>query len=573
MDLLSRSLITRLKLVVIALCILLLGMIAHLFNLQIRLTTNFFQLGQKNFVRYEKVSSPRGNIVDIHGKLLATNRPITRIYWQGTGKKSLTSEQLHALAQLGNNLPISSEIIAKITTAEKQGQRLLIAQDINFELLSKIIEQFPEHANILVKRHFKRYYPQNTVASHVVGYLGFIDMEPKGRMGLEQLFEDTLKGDPGQIVKTINSVGRHLAEEEVKQALSGSTVYTTLNLDLQLIAEEVFPKHESGALIVMDPKVGNIEVLLSRPSFDPNIFLSSLASQTWHDLQEKKCFINRALNACYPPASLFKLVTISAALENHLISADTTWHCNGSIQFADRTIYCHKRVGHGQMNTEQALAHSCNIPFYDIGKKMKIDSLADYAMRLGLGVKTNILLPEKAGLVPTSSWKRQIKGEPWWPGETLSAAIGQSYLLVTPMQIACMISALCQGYLVQPRMLTAEQIVKKPLEISKDTLQFLKKSMKRVIDGGSGKSLNTLADIEIFAKTGTAQTSNLSKREMGKKFIEHGWFVAHFRYKNNDPLTLVILIENVGSSRFATQVALDFLKSYIELVRPDTKVI
>ena len=153
-------------------------------------------------------------------------------------------------------------------------------------------------------------------------------------------------------------------------------------------------------------------------------------------LAEKHPFLNRAFNACYPPGSLFKIVTLSAALENGYITPESYWFCNGLIEFAGREYHCSNKHGHGLLNTEQALAHSCNIMYFELAKRMNIDLLADYAHRYGLGLKTNVMFAEKEGLVPTNAWKRRVKKEKWWPGETLSAAIGQSYLLVTPLQIA-----------------------------------------------------------------------------------------------------------------------------------------
>lgn len=561
----------RLRYISLALCLFFICITCHLFRLQVILTSNFFSMGKKNFLRIEKIPSPRGNITDAYGTLLATNKPVYAIFWNGTGQKQLTIEQESLLRNLSEILSLESRD-SSLILAEKQSKRILLKDDIPFELITRILEKFANHPNLFVSQQFKRFYPHGPIASHLIGYLGCLDMEPIGRMGIELLFEDTLKGHPGELIKTVNSVGKHLAEEEIKKALSGETIATTINLELQKIAELVFPQNESGCCIILDPETGAIETLLSRPTFDPNIFLNAISSHDWHDLQEKKCFINRALNACYPPASLFKIITMSAALETHIIDQQTTWYCTGHITFADRIIQCNKHEGHGTTMAQQAIAQSCNIPFYEIGKKIKIDTLADYAYKFGLGQKTTILFPEKEGLIPTSSWKKKIKKSAWYPGETLSACIGQSYLLVTPMQIACMISSIFQGYLVRPRILCAEEIVKKQLDIQPATLQFLKTSLRQVIrgKGGTGRRLNILQDAEIYGKTGTAQTSDLSKRDLGKKFAEHGWFVCYFKYKQHKPLTIVILLENVGSSSVSTNIAVELLKKYCALL--DAKI-
>ena len=222
--------------------------------------------------------------------------------------------------------------------------------------------------------------------------------------------------------------------------------------------------------------------------------------------------------------------------------------------------------GHGLLNIEQSLAHSCNILFYETGKKISIDLLANYAHRFGLGEKTNIMFAEKEGLVPSTAWKRRVKNERWWPGETLSVAIGQSYLLATPVQIARMISSIFTGQLVTPRVLMNEPINKQPLAISLETRKFLQQSMQKVVHQGTGQKVKTIKDIKIYAKTSTAQTSSLEKRDWGTEYMEHGWFVAYFSYKDYKPLTLVILVEHASTSRVPAGIAADFLREYKKLM-------
>lgn len=552
----------RLRGVIFVICIAFIAMGTHLFRLQISQMYNFFQLSNKNFMRTEKIPSARGNIIDIHGNLLATNRPVISLYWIGTGSKKLTENQLSLINLLQTTLELPQDIAIQIATEERKNKKHLIARDIPLDKLGQIIEKFPHHANIYVAQQFKRLYPHKSVASHVIGYLGSLADEQTGKMGLELLLNEELKGQSGELIKTINSVGKQLTQREVRQSLTGNTISTTFDLPLQLIAEEVFPENESGTMILLDPQQGDIKVMLSKPNFDPSMFLQTIHSETWQELQERHGFINRAIGSTYPPASLFKMVTLAAALEQKIITDETTWYCPGYIHFAGRRIQCGNHAGHGTIDTRSALAYSCNIPFYDIAKKIKIDTLAEYAYKLGLGAKTNILLPEREGLIPTTAWKKRVKGESWWPGETLSASIGQSYLLATPLQMGLMISALCEEYLIKPRILTSEEIIKKPLYISKGTLQLLKEYMKQVIRLGTGSKLKYLTEFEMYAKTGTAQTSDLKKRSLGKKFAEHGWFVCYFKYKNEKPLTLVVIIEHVGSSRDAINLALSFLTKY-----------
>lgn len=534
---------------------------ARLIHLQINLTNSFFQRSQKNFMRFEKIASPRGNILDSHGALLATNRPIVAMYWQGSGNKQLTTEQesaLHFIEMIAEQ-PID---IPAALSAERLRKKIAIIEDLSGETLSRLAEQFPNHTNITFATTFKRFYPHGTIASHLLGYL-CVTYDEQGTMGLEKVLDQDLKGIPGELIRMINSTGKHLEEKQTKKALAGRDIITTIHLEKQYIAETIFPTDYAGALIVMNPQTGDIEALVSRPTFDPNIFLRPLHTDEWQKLQENKPFLNRAFNA-YPPASLFKLVTISAALEHNIISSYDTWNCTGSIRFGARNYHCNRHSGHGTLNLMEALAQSCNIPFFEIGKKISIDQLADYAHRFGLGMKTDSIFPEKQGLIPTTSWKQQVKGEAWWPGETLSAAIGQTFLLATPIQMARMVSAIFEEYLVKPRILINEPICKEKLTISQPTLDFLKQTMKMVTEEGTGQLLN-LKDFEIYAKTGTAQVSSLQQRRFHrdeKKYFEHAWLLAYIKYADNEPIVLVILLENAGSARLATQTAVKFVHQY-----------
>jgi penicillin-binding protein 2 len=537
--------------------------------LQIHLFHQYLTQSTKNFTRHKTIRPLRGNIVDCHNKLLVTNRPIISVYWHGTIQKTSPALMTSVLQNLQEILECSlldnQPFMSAIKKANHAGNACLIKRDLSFEQLSKIKEQFPNHENLSIETDFERFYPHCSHASHILGYLGRIDISNIGRMGLEELLEERLKGRPGTMQTTINSLGTQISHVELTRALSGADIHTTLDLSLQRIVETIFPENTSGTIIVMNPINGAIQALVSRPNFDPNIFLHPLSTETWSQLQENKPFLNRAFKACYPPGSIFKLITTSAALELNMITTASTTYCRGYSTFAKRQYWCNQRHGHGTLNVEQALAASCNIPFFEIGKHINIDTLSDYAHRFGLGEKTNIILSESSGIVPSRAWKRQHKNEPWWPGETLSVAIGQSFLTVTPIQVARMISSIFTGYLVNPRILVDEPIVTKPLDISTSTLTFLRETMRAAVEQGTGKRAKNKS-FTIYGKTSTAQVSDLSKRNQGTHHMEHGWFVSYIQYHDLTPLTMIILLENVGTSRFATPVAQKFLIEYHKLI-------
>lgn len=548
--------------------ILLLIIIFRLFYLQINLKDEFFLLGKKNFTRIVKISSPRGSITDFNGHLLATNRQVINIYWKGTGNKQFNNDQLYILEnlQIITQSKFTPEELTKIKTSERYSRNILLLKDVPFEKLSQILEKLSISANLEIETKFQRYYPQKSLASHIVGYLNQIDEETIGKMGLEKIFEDNLKGQPGETQTTINSLGKNLKKEAITFPECGKTIRTTLDIHLQKIAEEIFPPDYKGSLIIMDPRNGAIRALLSRPNFDSSIFLKQLSLPDWKEFQENQPFLNRAFNACYPPASIFKLVTVTAALDSGLIKRESNWTCRGHITYCGRKYHCNKLEGHGFLTTVDAVGLSCNPFFYEIGKLIDIDTLADYANRFGLGQKTDVLFSEKEGLVPTSNWKRRTFKEKWWRGETLSAVIGQSYLLVTPIQIARMISGIFQGYLIKPRILEEQPVEKTELNIKQDVLLFLQQAMRIAATVGTAQRVGRIKDITAYAKTGTAQTISFETQGNSKEKLEHAWFAGNISYKNEPSLTLIILIEKAGHSRISTEVAKQFLLRYKKLM-------
>lgn len=531
------------------------------------------KLGEKNFTRIKQINPLRGNILDCNGNLLATNRPVINIDWIGTGLHKLSPAQHTILTKIETvlskyNQPILIEL-SKINRAEKFSTSIQLASDVTIEALSEISEQCADSQNIVISKKFQRFYPHKNLACHILGYLGDLDnnTEIGGKMGLELIFNDILKGKHGSMSHIINSFGKNLQMSKIANSQSGQALTITIDMKLQQIAESVMPADHAGAFILLDPKTGALKALVSNPGFDPSIFLKPILTDDWKQLQQNKPFINRAFNASYPPASIFKLITMSTALEHGLITPESKFYCNGYTTFKNRKYYCSKRSGHGWLDIKGSLAHSCNIGCFEIAQKISIDTLADYAFRFGLGEKTNIIFPENQGIVPSNEWKRMVKGEPWWKGETLSAAIGQSFLMVTPIQIACMIGSIFKGYLIKPRILEYDPIETIPLDIKPSTREFLQECMKSAIQIGTGRNVGRLKNITIYAKTGTAQTK--SRQSSDAKDIQndcHAWCVIYFTYKDQDPLVMTILIEHAGGSSVATAVAKKFLSAYMKTI-------
>lgn len=547
-----------------AICLL----IGRLCYLQIIEKNYFITQSEKNQLRIETVESRRGSLLDCKGRFIATNRPVFDLYWQGSGRRSLTIEQENCLRLIQQICVIENEstFLSRIIRAERYGRRTRIAHDCSFESICQISEQCASSPNIVIMNQFKRCYPCATSFCHVVGYVKRNESgHVHGAYGLEKVIDAELEGEEGYVVNVTNATGKIINQQEYKEAFEGKALTTTLDIDLQQCIERVFPKTHVGACVIIEPETGAIRALFSYPTFDPTLFIEPISQKAWKELfVQESPFLNRAVHATYPPASLFKVVTCAAGLELGLINEHTFSLCRGYSRFCNRNYFCVKRAGHGLLTCKEFIAYSCNIPCYEIAKAISIDDLAEYAYRFGLGSKTNALLNDHEGLVPTSQWKRWHKKEPWWKGETLSSSIGQSYLLATPLQMARLIASLFTGSLVKPRILEREPIIHDPLFIQESTRALLREGLYLAVQKGTGRMLRPLssAGFELYIKTGTAQTSSLERSQQDKRYLEHGWVASYFRYKNQKPLVCIVVLERTGASRPALETLRRFLEEY-----------
>ena len=519
-------------------------------------------------MRIEIIYPPRGNLYDCHHILLASNRPVFDLFWQGEGEITLSKYKQDVLRQLEQLVGVnftSGDEYRQIVSAERYSRRVLLLRDIQFQRLCQISEQFGNCSCLVISNRFDRVYPHACFACHVLGYLSRI--EKIGRSGVERILQESLQGQTGYAKNVINSTGKCLLKKEFRAATAGADVILTLDFELQKMAETLFDKDQSGSFILMEVETGAVRVLLSCPNFDPNLFLQPISDQEWQEkMVSNNPLLNRATCALYPPASTFKLVTVAAALEEKLIDTHNEYFCRGYVEFGGRKYACMNHQGHGCVVPKQALVKSCNAYLYEIAKRLHVDRLAMYAYRFGLGKKTNFILPEKAGIVPTTAWKMATHGERIWKGEMLSLSIGQSFLLATPMQIACMVAAISSGNIIKPRILESEVVEKTPLQFSAPTLRFLRDAMKEAVISGTARLLSFIPEIDVYAKTGTAQTCGLDKEVVSKKQLEHAWVTGFFVARDGGPwYAFAVFIENVGSSRPALQVADNFLRSYVQL--------
>ena len=386
----------------------------------------------------------------------------------------------------------------------------------------------------------------------------------------------------------VDANGRVIKVLKTVEPVSGNDLNLTLDLELQLTAEKLLEGKE-GSVVAMDPYTGDVLVMASNPSFDQNDFIGGISSKKWNALitDPGKPMNNKAIQAEYPPASTYKILTSIAALEEKHIDLNTTAFCPGSYKYGNRTYKCWrwKQGGHGEVNVIEALAQSCDVFYYIAGDKIGVDPLAQYAMGSGLGKKTGVVLDnERRGLIPTSAWKKKRYKESWQGGETLSIAIGQGYNLVTPLQMAVFTSAVGNGgTLYRPRIVktitdSKGMIVKKiepeitgGLPASPETLGIVRKGLLDVVHGERGTARNyaRIKGVMVAGKTGTAQVFSRKKGEkidsdnLTYELRDHAWFVSYAPAQNPVIAVSVIIEHGEHGSSSAGPIAKDVMERYL----------
>jgi penicillin-binding protein 2 len=386
-----------------------------------------------------------------------------------------------------------------------------------------------------------------------------------GRRGVEKMNDNLLRGEDGYYVEIVDSVGRHIGVIEKRDPIQGYTLKLTLDSELQRKTEELLEEKE-GAAVVLDAHNGEVLALASYPTFDPNKFINRFSPEEWLELVNNSEFPleNRAIRGLYAPGSVFKLVMSLGALDSKVMTQNTSFFCGGSTRIYNQPFACWREYGHGWTNLFNGIRNSCNIYFYNLGKRMGIEEIARYATMLGYGSRTGIDLPgEKEGLVPTPEWKKRVKDIPWFPGETISVSIGQGPLLVTPLQVAVHTALIAnRGVMVTPHILKSYQNPKTKEEkevrsspkssnpgIKPSDYEKVIKGMWGAVNNEGTARLAKIQGFDVCAKTGSTQVvSSLAAGEepnSENKIKTHSWFTG-FAPRNNPKVVVTVIVEFGG---------------------------
>lgn len=555
-------------------------------KLQILEADYYLQLAERNRIRAIPIIAPRGRMLDREGRVLVDNYPSFSILLL----RDDPAEVERALPRIAEGLEVSLPELREQMDAAKSLPRFhpIVIKGEATEADIAFVESHRADLPILeLLMVHRRRYPRDGFLSHAIGYVGEVSAQQiersegryrsgdiVGKAGLEREYNDVLMGTDGLRRAIVNSVGKEVARFEQQEPVAGKPIALTIDYDLQVVAEEALTG-QKGAVVALDPRSGEILALASHPAPDPNVFAVRVPREEWKRLNEDpdRPLLNRAIQAQLAPGSVFKVMMMTAMLESKAIPEDFTVYCPGYADFYGRTFKCHilsKGHGHGLVGLHQALVQSCDIFFYNVGKRLGIDRIAYYAYQLGLGHKTGIDLPgEEAGLVPSSEWKQRVFKQKWYAGETISVAIGQGATIVTPLQLARSVGGIALGGVFQtPHLLkTANRGGEERFPLTEYTVEKVTQAMFGVVNEGGTAAGARLEGIEFCGKTGTSQlisSAGLKRAGKTRRFTDNAWFVGYAPRRNPEIVVAVLVEHGEHGSSAAAPIARDIIRRYYE---------
>jgi len=559
-------------------------LISGFWILQVRDHAANDELAEHNRIKTVPLLAPRGKMLDRDGRVIVDNHSAWEVR---LARETLKPEHIDAIAE-GLHLD-PDDIRAKLRRFASRPayvpitiKQELTPGELAFVESHRDARTFPELELIA---HQGRLYPKNGLAAHVIGYVGEVSEQeldsPEfakysqgdvvGKFGLERQYNDTLIGIDGQKRVVVDSTGRERQVLDDVEATPGHNLQLTLDLDLQAVAE-LGMDGRRGAVVALDPRSGEVLAMVSRPAFDPNLFATRIRADDWKNLTSDpgNPLLNRAIQAQLAPGSTFKPITALAGLESGAITDNYTVHCGGGATFYGRYFQCWEHRGHGAVSLHRGIVQSCDVYFYNVGNKTGIDTIAKYADLMGYGHKTGIDLPSEAeGVVPSTKWKLRNFREKWYAGETISVAIGQGALTVTPVQLAYAIGGLAMhGVWYKPHLIKGADVGEpRRADLNPQNVDEVISGMCGVVnEDGTGASA-AIPGITVCGKTGSAQkvSNQLAKSgKVGKELSnDNAWFVA-FAPPQNPEIVVAVLWENAVHGNYSAPIARDVIKAYFD---------
>lgn len=569
--------------IVAALGILLLGF----WHFQMIQSGYYTELAERNRIKLIPLLAPRGRITDREGRTLVDNRPSYNvILTRENSQRSI--EETAALLSPGIGMTVD-EILEKVQRrkSEPKFRPIVLKEDVAITDIAFVESHQLELPEISVEDRPRRKYLYGTLAAHALGYMGEVTEselqtnefkqyqsgDEVGRAGMERTYNSILRGTDGYRKVVVDKFRRVVETLGGQDPTPGNNIRTTIDLDLQRAAEDAIGDR-TGAAVAIDPHTGEVLVLASKPAFDPNLFATRISTADFNALNKdpRKPFRNRAVQDAHSPGSVFKIFMAAAGLEAGTLNPLEHIVCTGAASFYGHTHACWKSGGHGNIGLYDAIVNSCNVFFYNVGRDLGIDKIARSMAVMGLGRTTGIDLPnESAGLIPSPEWKRLVRHEPWYQGETISVSIGQGAVGVTPLQATSAMAGLASGgrlmrpHFVPPETLESMGFQTRPIipeqySIHQTTVDIVSRAMWGVVNEGGTGTQAAVKGFDVAGKTGTAQV--VGKQSYGSQFEDNAWFVGFAPYRNPD-IAVGVFIEHGGhGGSAAAPVAHAILETY-----------
>ncbi len=553
----------------------------RLWYLQVYKANFFSQKAQDNLQRRQLIYAPRGLFLDRHGELLAVNEPSysLAIIREDCPDIEATLEQISRWTQMPADQVHDEFKRGKGMVRSFENQ--IIASNLSFDTLTRVETESPYWPGVKIVIQPRRRYLQGEVLSHVLGYVARasedeLTRDPElrlgdnvGKQGLELSMERILRGQKGLRKMEVDASGRVLHQEVLDYPVPGNNIQLSIDLGIQQKAFDLMDG-KSGSVIVIDADSGQVLALVSAPGYDNNEFVFGISHEKWQNILSNPHhpLQNRSIQSTYPPGSVFKLVMAGLAHIQPDIRAADRIFCSGSVALGNRVFRCWK--GHGWVDMKKSLVESCDSYYYQLGDRLGVDRISEFAVGSGFGRSTGIDLPhERSGLIPTRDWKRQRFNDGWRGGDNFNLAIGQGFILVTPLQVARFVAAIANGgSLYKPSLLLDEKKVD-PVQLpwSESSRNFVYQAMIETVEGERGTARRLYTDgVIVGGKTGTSQVVGLMPQHLEDDpeavdywLRHHGWMAA-FARNNDRTYSIVALVEHGGSgSRAAGPVVRDLL--------------
>ena len=575
---------SRLAILQAVVVLLVAALVVQFWNLQVVRARHFRELAENNRSRLVTLAAPRGALVDRNGQLLVGNRPSFNVVL--VPEHALNLDRV--VARLASALGMGEAAIRERIARRQPYRPVVVKTDATLADIAVLEARRLELPEVSVEVVPLRSYPLASAAAHALGQVGeiserqlqlpeFKGLPPGalvGQAGIESRYNRELMGQDGYRRVVVNSRGLEVAESARQPPSDGPNLTLSIDASLQAAMEAAF-EGRSGSAVALDPETGEILAMTSTPAYDPNRFTTGIEPHEWASLASdpETPLMNRVIQGSYAPGSTFKVIAATAALEEGVITPQTSFYCPGQLSVYNTVFRCSVPGGHGVVDLRRAIGISCNVYFYQVGIRLEITRLSKWGKLMGLGVATGVDLPfEASGLMPSPEWKLRVLKTPWYAGETVSVAIGQGQVSATPIQMARVAAFIANGgRLVRPHFVRQAKAPPVASVVRPETIAAVKEGMRMVVAAGTGLRAR-LQSVEVCGKTGSAQVvarARLEKTPNARDIMPHGWFIA-FAPADRPRIALAVLVEHGGSGgAAAAPVARRILSHFFGLDRAE----